>query len=106
MEQRLNRLDYGPVRESLREAGFNSATDLLSTYAARLSDLREWMQGAEINRQRNLRLQYLAGLGLNNNAAGPIYDQVLGYARFPADIFIGSASSIARLRALFHHRRY
>jgi spermidine synthase len=59
---------------------------------------------AEINRDRNLRLQYPAGLGLNTNAAGTIYDQMPGSAVFPENLFTGSPEPIAALRARFHRK--
>ena len=39
VQQRLNRPDYAPVAESLREIGVASAVDLFSTYAGRKADL-------------------------------------------------------------------
>jgi len=61
------------VAQSMREVGFNSAIALLSTYAGQASDLRSWLVDAGINRDGNLRLQYLAGLALNNSMEGAIY---------------------------------
>ena len=69
----------------------NSAVDLFSTYAGRKPDLDAWLRGATINRDRNLRLQYLAGLGLNLYQADAIYTDMLHYvSRMPADLFVGS----------------
>ena len=106
MQRRLDQPRNIAVRESLREAGYASAVDLLATYAAQGSDLRAWTKHAEINRDRNLRLQYLAGLGLNQNAAEMIYSQMLSPAVFPENLFVGSPETIARLRSLFHRRRF
>ena len=106
MQKRLDRPDNQAVRASLREAGYNSAIDLLSTFAAQASDLREWTRGAEINRDRNLRLQYLAGMAVNTYEPGPIYDEMLRPAVFPENLFVGSPESVGRLRGLFHRRRY
>jgi len=106
LQQRLNLPQNSAVKNSLREAGYASALELLSTYAAQSSDLREWVRSAEINRDRNLRLQYLAGLGLNTNAAGQIYDQMLSPAKFPDNLVAGSSESIQAMRALFHRRRF
>jgi hypothetical protein len=36
---------------------------LMATYAGQARDLRPWLTDAEINTDRNLRLEYLAGLG-------------------------------------------
>ena len=106
MRTRLSRPEYAAVRTSLNDAGFPTAMDLLATYAAQASDLRAWMKGAQINRDRNLRLQYLAGLGLNTNAGELIYSQMLSPAVFPDNIFTGSPESLATLRSLFHRRRF
>ena len=65
MEARLKRPEYAPMAQSLRDIGINSAIDLFSTYAGSATDFEPWLKDAQINRDRNLRLQYLAGLGLN-----------------------------------------
>ncbi len=76
-----------------------SATDLFSTYAGRRPDLDPWMSDAIINRDRNLRLQYLAGLGLNLYQSDVIYADMLKYAtRFPEELFIGSPATMQALR--------
>jgi spermidine synthase len=99
IQARLNRPEYAAVAQSLREIGINSAVDLFATYAGRRPDLDAWMKDAVINRDRNLRLQYLAGMGLNLYENGAIYDDMLNYRRFPADVFTGSAASLQMLRA-------
>ena len=63
MKQRLNRSEYARVTESFREVGMNSVVDLFATYAGRAADLSEWLKDSEINTDRNLRMQYLAGFG-------------------------------------------
>jgi spermidine synthase len=106
MQKRLDLPENQAVKASLRDAGYGSALELLSTYAAQSSDLKVWMKEAQINRDRNLRLQYLAGLGLNTNAAGLIYDQMLSPAKFPNNLVTGIPESVAGMRASFHRRRY
>ena len=98
-QARLDSPAYAPVAESLRAIGIGSAVQLLSSYAASGADLRPWLRDAAINRDRNLRLQYLAGMGLNIDDNGPIYREMLAYRTFPAQMFTGSAPSIAALRA-------
>jgi spermidine synthase len=90
--------EMAPVAESLREIGFNSAVDLFSTYAGQAPDLKGWLQDASINRDRNLRLQYLAGLGLNLYESGSIYADMLAYSRFPEQLFVGSDAQMQLLR--------
>jgi spermidine synthase len=106
MQERLNRPDYKPVVASLREVGYNSAAELLSTYAVQASDLRSWLRNAQINRDRNLRLQYLAGMGLNEYLAPQIYEQILQQGKFPEDIFSGSLSQLRALRTGLNAPRY
>jgi spermidine synthase len=100
IQARLNRPEYAPIAQSLREIGFNSAIDLFSTFAGRASDLKPWLKDAAINRDRNLRLQYLAGLGLNVYQAGPIYADMLMYRGDPGDLFVGSEQTIQSLRRM------
>jgi spermidine synthase len=99
LTQKIARPDYARVVESLRNVGFTSTTDLLSTYAGQDQDLKPWLQGAEINRDGNLRLQYLAGLALNVNGENLIYNQMLQYRRFPANLFTGSEQPMQALYA-------
>ncbi|MCU1326816.1 MAG: Spermine synthase [Bryobacterales bacterium] len=106
LQQRLDRPDHARIKASLGEAGYSTGLELLSTYAAGASDLREWVKTAQINRDRNLRLQFLAGLGVNSNLAGPIYDEMMSAAKFPDDMVLGSPESIAAMKATFHRRRF
>jgi spermidine synthase len=100
VQARLNRPEYAPLAQSLREIGFNSAIDLFSTFAGRASDLKPWLKDAAINRDRNLRLQYLAGLGLNLYQAGPIYADMLMYRGDPGELFVGSEQTIQSLHRM------
>jgi spermidine synthase len=98
LEARLARPDHARVVESLREVRIDSATSLLATYAGQAVDLRAWLRGAPINRDRDLRLQYLAGMSLNQNGAEFIYDDMLLHRRFPDGLFIASGSRKEALR--------
>jgi spermidine synthase len=100
LQERLDRPDYTGVTISLQDVGLNSALDILKTYAGRASDLEPWLDGAEINRDGNLRLQYLAGLAVNTNKEGIIYDEMLRYRHFPADLLVGSEQRVQTLRLL------
>jgi spermidine synthase len=98
MQERLERPGYAAVAQSLREVGFSSAVSLLGTYAGQEPDLRRWLEGAEINRDGNLRLQYMAGLALNVSREGSIYSEMLTYRRFPGNLIIGSEQRRTALR--------
>ncbi|HLH39175.1 MAG TPA: fused MFS/spermidine synthase [Bryobacteraceae bacterium] len=97
VRDRLARPDYAPVAESLWEIGVHSAIDLLSAYTAQKSDLDPWLEGAEINHDRDLRLQYLAGWGINASLEDYMYRQMLGYRHSPANVFTGSPDQMAML---------
>jgi spermidine synthase len=57
-----------------------------------------WLQDAMINTDRNLRLQYLAGLGLNLYQADPIYKAMILQSRYPDGLFTGSEATLQTLR--------
>jgi spermidine synthase len=98
LQQRLDQPDYALVRQSLADVNFNSVTELMAVYAGRAQDMQDWADGAQINYDKNLRLQYLAGLWLNSNVGAEILPEILVYYKFPDDLFIGSDESINRLK--------
>jgi len=98
LQARLDRPDYAKVRASLQQVGFPTALSLLDTYLGRASDLRPWLANAQINRDIDLRLQYLAGMGVNNFSAGAIASEIGRVRQFPPDMFTGSAESIGALQ--------
>ena len=100
LQQRLDRPDHSAVADSLRAVGFKSANDVLATYLGQAPDLKPWLAGAQINLDRNLRLQYLAGLTMNSRVSEEIYQSLLAYRRFPELLFAGSDESLQPLRTL------
>ena len=94
VQARLARPGYAPVAQSLREVGIDSAIDLFSTYAGGKSGLEPWIEGAELNNDADLRLQYLGGWGLNSQLADYLYRQIMKYRRVPRDLFIGSPAAL------------
>ncbi len=93
LQARLDRSDYVDVGVSLREVGFKTAIDLLGTYGGQASDLQVWLRGAQINRDRNLRLQYLAGMNPNLYHEEAIFDDMEIYRRYPRDLFVTSGGT-------------
>jgi hypothetical protein len=83
----------------------NSTVDLFATYAGRRTDLTEWLKDAAINRDGNLRMQYLAGFGLNLDESAAIYASMLAYRRFPADLFTSKEGKVDLLRAAIQKER-
>ncbi len=97
-EARLNSPQYAAVKDSLREISIYSAMDLFANFAGRASDLKAYTADAQINRDRDLRLQYLAGLGLNLYQSGPIYADILRHKKYPEGLFSGSPETLQKLR--------
>jgi spermidine synthase len=112
LQARLDRNDYRRVKESLEEVGFGATTrnfgkeadgpgvvvDLLATYAGQAPHLQEWGRDAQINTDRNLRLQYLAGMWLNSFKGREILAGILRYYRFPENLFFGSGDRVEALK--------
>ncbi|MEJ2244816.1 MAG: hypothetical protein P8Y80_01835 [Acidobacteriota bacterium] len=78
--------------------GLNIAVNLFSTYVGRASDLQMWTCNAHINRDRNLRLQYLAGMGYNSNHSTSILESILSHYRFPDNLYSGSPQAVRFLK--------
>jgi len=104
LQARIDQPEYAPVKASLAEVEYQTVFDLLRTYSGRGSELAPWLEGAEINRERNLRLQYLAGLGYNEFRGTEIRNEILSYRTFPQDLFTGSPQSLAHLTELIMGR--
>jgi spermidine synthase len=89
IDARLARPDYGPARQSL--ADVQLADDaLFLTYAGDAAGLAPWLKDGAINRDKDLRLQYLAGLALNRSEQDAIYRQIRRYWTKPLGLFAGS----------------
>jgi spermidine synthase len=97
LDERLARPEYLPVSQSLAEVGFFSAAQLMATFAAKRPEIDPWLEDAQINRDRNLRLQYLAGLGANLYEADPIYRDMAEYRTYPEGLFTGSPRRLSEL---------
>jgi spermidine synthase len=99
IQARLSTDEYAPVLRSLGEIGMASAVDLFATYAGSAKDYVEWLKDAQINRDANLRLQYLAGQGLNLYRADVIFAEMLQHAQSPPNgLFGGSPATIDELK--------
>jgi spermidine synthase len=99
MERRLATVEYERVRRSLSAVGFRSAVDLLGTYVGGASDLATWLEDAELNTDRNFRLQYLAGRGLNVYEADAVFRTMTARgAEFPEGFFSGPPDLLEELR--------
>ena len=98
IQQKLARPEYQPIAKSLSEVGMNSVVDLFSTFAGNRNQLQPWLADATINRDRNLKLQYLAGLGVHLYQSDVIYAQMLRHADYPQGVFTGSEGMLSALQ--------
>jgi spermidine synthase len=98
VQRRLDDPANSAVTESLRQVGIFSAIDLFSTYAGGRNDMQAWLSDAIINTDRNLKLQYLAGLGLNLYQSDGIYQAMKRDAKYPEGLFEGSPETLRELR--------
>ena len=98
IETQLRSAHLAPVDASLVQAGIYGAVELFGNYAGRARDLKGWVSDAEVNHDRDLRLQYLAGLGLNLHVGDEIYRDLVSYRTYPADLFVASDSTVDRLK--------
>jgi spermidine synthase len=104
VEERLASPQFAQVAQSLSEIGFYNGVDLLSTFAAQGPQLKDWLADAQVNRDRNLRLQYLAGLGVNKYEQAQIYSEILQYRAVPPNLFVGSPERLQALSTAIMNR--
>jgi spermidine synthase len=90
LEARFSGPAYARVKASLREVGINSTIQLFAGYSGQKAELAPWLADAQINRDRNLRLQYLAGIGKYSFETEEIYRDLDGLRRFPDSLFAAS----------------
>jgi spermidine synthase len=66
------------------------------------------LSNARINEDLNMRLQYIAGMGLNSVTSAQIYRSILHYRRFPQGLLTGHGEPMNALRELIErpHRTF
>lgn len=93
------------LAQSFRELDLQNPALLLFHYGGQESDMTEWLADAEINRDRNLRLEYLAGASINSQKASEISENMLSNITYPEDLFSLQPNSRAVLREYFRTLR-
>ncbi len=89
---------YQGVASSLTTVGFSNSIALFATYAGQASDMKDWLRDADVNTDRNLRLQYLAGVGLNQYTEAVIYEQIAQFRKSPDALFVADEEFKRSLR--------
>jgi spermidine synthase len=98
LNARLASPGYARVKQSLHETGIDSLIDLFAGYTGQREEIEPWLAGAEVNRDRNLRLQYLAGMGRYSIQADDIFLELDRLRTFPESLFIASDAWKEELR--------
>ena len=98
IQEKLSRPEYQPIAQSLSEVGMYNVVDLFSNFAGNKQQLAPWLADATINRDRNLKLQYLAGLGVHLYQSDVIYADMLRYAEYPQGLFTWSDGMLTQLQ--------
>lgn len=99
-ERRWLEPGFARAAQSLADVGLSGPLEVLVTFAGRQDELAPWLQDAVINRDRDLRLQYLAGWGLNFNEPEKVFDELISRRR-TAGVFVGGDPDLmARFDAL------
>jgi spermidine synthase len=75
------------VAESLGEVFLYQPLDLFRLYSGRHKDVESWLSDAQLNLDRNLRLEYLAGAALDMQIASDIYANMITDIEYPEDFF-------------------
>ncbi len=88
------------LEASLTEVYLSSAIELLATYAGRGRELEGWLEDAQINRDLNMRLQYLAGLSLGQQHEHEIYQALADHRSYPEDMISAPGWVHYRLKRL------
>ena len=99
----LSKIDQmtGPgskIEESIHEMEFNSLDDMLTLYVADKEALKEWVRGAQINSDMNLRLEYLAGAAAYQNNREEIFRDIIAHRRWPQELFRGHEARLQAIR--------
>jgi spermidine synthase len=87
------------LAQSLADVDLDYMITLLAAYMGRKSDLAEWLEDAQINHERSLRLQYLAGFSVERYEDLEIYRSIAAYRRYPEDLFIAPPGIRERVQA-------
>ncbi|MDE3197183.1 MAG: fused MFS/spermidine synthase [Acidobacteriota bacterium] len=101
VQEKYDRPEHETVRQSLRDIGVENVFDLMSTYTGTASDLEPYVRGSAVNTDKDLKLSYLAGWGINATLEDYLYRQMLKYRTMPTSVFSGSPEKLSPLMASF-----
>jgi spermidine synthase len=97
-----SRIEENPaLKTSLAEVKIEGVLRLLAAYVGEKRNLAPWLEDAQINRERHLRLQYLAGLSLDLRNHQEIYRTIVQYRSYPDHIFTAPEWMERRLKSVW-----
>jgi spermidine synthase len=91
------------VQRSLAEVDLGDVYSFLFQYLGQARDLRGWLADAQVNTDRSLRLQYLAGLSVDNFDTHEIFSAIAAHRRYPDNVFVAPPPVEFNLRSGFAH---
>jgi spermidine synthase len=89
------------IQRSLAQVNMGDAYRFLGQYLGQAADLSPWLTDAQINHDRSLHLQYLAGLAVDNYDTNKIFNAIAAYRRYPDNVFIAPPQMEYSLRSAF-----
>jgi spermidine synthase len=78
-----------PFDRSLQEMGFAAPDEMLALFLGDDQSLSGWLSGVPLNRDRNLRLEYLAGAAAYRNERQKVFAKVARFRTWPKKLFRG-----------------
>ncbi|HEY4330358.1 MAG TPA: fused MFS/spermidine synthase, partial [Phycisphaerae bacterium] len=97
IQEYLDMPEHSKIKRSLQDVGFgskgipgtNETVELLGMYAGTAPRMQAWTKGTDnlINRDSNLRLQYVAGMWINRVDEVTIFNNILRNYSYPDEIF-------------------
>jgi hypothetical protein len=105
IDAKLKSPEYAQVLQSLTDVNYGSVVALFGTFAAHSSQLTGYLADAQLNRDRNLRLQYLSGMAVNTYDQALIYSQLISGGSWKDDLFTGDPELVAAVKAQFNAQR-
>lgn len=103
VDQRLAELPK--VQSALASIGLGSGVELARAFAGQPRDLDAWVEGAELNLDRNLRLEYLAGSAHFEQSAEAIFRGITQELSYPRGQIKGPAASLDLLEEWYRSVR-
>ena len=100
LQKKLNMMN-DKVRQSLADVKMLNPASWLMSYAGRRPDVSEWLENYQPNLDRNLKLEYLAGEGMDIRQDNKIYNAMIARLSYPDDFFRIDADNKRKYKAWF-----